>query len=141
MAVIPDDLKDLPQDLATRVWRKRIQNSGWKSRNPEKMKEIQKNGYRKLRKQVMDAYGAKCKCCGEEHDEFLTIDHIGGDGAKHRKETNNEVYAWLRRNGYPEGFQVLCMNCNFSIGMRGYCPHNKTLGQLVFPESDEGEWL
>lgn len=28
----------------------------------------------------------KCACCGDGHIEFLTIDHINGDGNKHRKE-------------------------------------------------------
>jgi hypothetical protein len=30
----------------------------------------------------------------------------------------------LRRNNYPEGFQILCMNCQFGKRMNnGVCPH------------------
>jgi hypothetical protein len=64
-------------------------------------------------------------CCGESHYEFLTIDHVNGDGADHRRETNNEdIYRWLERNNFPPGFRVLCMNCNFALGYHGYCPHH-----------------
>jgi hypothetical protein len=42
----------------------------------------------------------------------LTIDHIEGGGVRHRKTTRYwSFYKWLARQGYPQGFQVLCMNC------------------------------
>lgn len=42
----------------------------------------------------------------------LTIDHIGGGGSRHRLTTRYwSFYKWLARQGYPDGFQVLCMNC------------------------------
>ena len=35
------------------------------------------------------------------------------------------MYGWLRRNSYPEGFQVLCHNCNLGKKINGgVCPHN-----------------
>ena len=43
----------------------------------------------------------------------LSIDHINSDGASHRKEVGNGMYRWLLKNNFPEGFQVLCMNCQF----------------------------
>ncbi len=65
-----------------------------------------------------------CACCGESTEAFLTIDHINGGGHKHRKQIGRHtIYAWLRRNGFPLGFQVLCMNCNFAKGKLGTCPH------------------
>jgi hypothetical protein len=83
----------------------------------------------KLKTAAFNAYGGPvCLCCKEEHEEFLTIDHINGDGAEHRKEIGRstyKLYLWLRNSGYPPGFRVLCMNCNFSYGMRGYCPHER----------------
>ena len=72
-----------------------------------------------------------CACCGETFIEFLSIDHINGGGRSHRKEIRDGVgsyssmYLWLIDNDFPEGFQVLCMNCNTSIGFYGYCPHQK----------------
>jgi len=70
----------------------------------------------------------KCACCSERNVEFLSIDHIDGGGTKHRKEYLgrwSSIALWLKHNNYPEGFRVLCMNCNTSLGFHGYCPHNK----------------
>lgn len=68
----------------------------------------------------------ECACCQETTFEFLTIDHINNDGAQHRKSINHSnIYVWLRKNNYPSGFQVLCMNCNFAKGKYGMCPHQK----------------
>lgn len=64
-----------------------------------------------------------CLCCGEKNVEFLTIDHIGGGGAKHVKSISLRLYYWLVKNNFPPGFQVLCWNCNESMGHYNYCPH------------------
>ncbi len=53
----------------------------------------------------------KCARCGFDDIRALSIDHINGGGAPHRRKTGNDVYGWLKRNGFPEGYQVLCMNC------------------------------
>lgn len=65
----------------------------------------------------------KCACCGEDALEFLSIDHIHGGGSKHRKSLTSTIYNWLKKNGFPEGYRVLCHNCNQSLGNLGYCPH------------------
>ncbi len=58
-----------------------------------------------------------CAVCGETDN--LSIDHINGNGAKHREELgfNNsyQFYSWLKRNNYPAGYRVLCGSCNSSI--------------------------
>lgn len=60
-----------------------------------------------------------CKHCGIDVYPLLTIDHINNDGAKHRREIthgkslSSALYHWLRKNNYPDGFQVLCQNCNY----------------------------
>ena len=78
----------------------------------------------------------KCECCGESELEFLTIDHINNDGGNHRRSIGmNRIagvnfYAWLKRNGFPLEYQVLCWNCNCGkIRNGGICPH-KTLLKL-----------
>lgn len=84
----------------------------------------------KLKEQIIAAYGGKCECCGENKREFLTIDHIGGWGRKHRREIGNSgtaIKLWLVRNKFPEGFRILCWNCNCSRGQVGYCPHEAIL--------------
>lgn len=67
-----------------------------------------------------------CACCGETGIEFLGIDHINGGGRAHRAQIKGLLWAWLKRNKYPEGFRVLCHNCNQALGSYGYCPHQGT---------------
>jgi hypothetical protein len=75
-----------------------------------------------LKLEVFAHYGSECACCGENLVDFLSIDHIGGyDGSSPRKGAF--LYRWLKRNAYPAGFRLLCMNCNFAIGHFGSCPH------------------
>jgi hypothetical protein len=81
--------------------------------------------YHQDREAAIEAYGGYvCRCCGETWKPFLTIDHIDGGGNQHRKKVGAaNVYRWLRLNGYPPGFQVLCMNCQFGKRICGVCPH------------------
>lgn len=74
-----------------------------------------------------------CACCGENKMEFLTINHINGGGHKHQREIGRgQLYQWLIKNHFPEGFNVLCWNCNCSLGKYGYCPHTKNHYDLSF---------
>lgn len=90
-----------------------------------KIKDQQRSLKAKLA--TLAAYGDKCACCGEAHYQFLTIDHVNNDGAEHRRTNNVSgamgMYLWLKRNGYPKDFQVLCMNCNCAKAWFGVCPH------------------
>ena len=86
--------------------------------------------YREVKAEVFNAYGGfVCACCGETIPGFLTIDHINGGGSKHRKEIEKgkggcQLYYWLKREGYPPGYQVLCYNCNCGRAHNnGICPH------------------
>jgi hypothetical protein len=82
-----------------------------------------------LRKLVISFYGGKCQCCDEPNIEFLAIDHINGNGKQHRIKNKitggTKFYQWLKANNFPEGFRVLCHNCNLSKGFYGYCPHSR----------------
>ena len=78
-----------------------------------------------LKRSVFEHYGGRCQCCGESRLAFLTMDHVDGDGAVHRKvdPTAIHIVQWLVRNHLPAGFQVLCWNCNCSKAYYGACPH------------------
>lgn len=95
----------------------------------ERRKESRRKSRSDLRAEVIAAYGGKCSCCGESRPEFLTIDHINGNGNQHRhslKKFGVNFYHWLRQQGYPqEEYRLLCFNCNCSLGFFGYCPHEK----------------
>jgi len=59
-----------------------------------------------------------CAYCGETDLKVLQLDHIDGGGNQHRKSLKKGKYGgWsfymlLESQGYPEGYQVLCANCN-----------------------------
>jgi RNase P subunit RPR2 len=61
----------------------------------------------------------KCARCGFSDTRALSIDHINGKGAQHRKQIGKHhvgsvlFYSWLVRHDFPEGFQILCMNCQW----------------------------
>lgn len=79
----------------------------------------------RIKREVLAHYGdSRCACCGETRLEFLTIDHIFGGGRQHRQSQRiGNMCVWLKKHNFPEGYQVLCMNCNFAKGRFGRCPH------------------
>jgi hypothetical protein len=85
----------------------------------------QRDRYRSLRIEILAAYGGQCLCCGEKEFDFLCIDHLEDDGARHRKQIKTNIYVWLKKAGCPKDgrFGVSCHNCNVARGTRGYCPH------------------
>ncbi len=76
-----------------------------------------------LRQAALAAYGSVCACCGESEQKFLAIDHIHGGGGAHRREIGVRIEWWLKTNGYPPGFRVLCHNCNMARAFYKICPH------------------
>jgi hypothetical protein len=83
----------------------------------------------KLRAEMIEAYGAKCACCGESEPLFLDLDHIHNDGADHRREFGRDriaILQSLREQGWPrDNVQLLCCNCNQGKARNGgICPHH-----------------
>lgn len=68
--------------------------------------------------QDFDLYGWRCACCG-----------LGGrgGGSAHREKLFGRdaetcgMYRWLRDDGRPEGFQIVCLSCNESKGTGERC--------------------
>jgi len=85
--------------------------------------------YQAYRDIVIRAYGGHCACCGETEPMFLEIDHINGGGNAHRRKigrSSKATYYWLIKHDFPDGFQVLCSNCNQGKKRNGgICPHQK----------------
>ena len=87
---------------------------------------VEKARYEMYRDAAITAYGGECNCCGEKTPAFLTIDHINGGGAEHRRSLRGlPIGNFLKKNNYPSGYRVLCWNCNAADGIRGGCPHKK----------------
>lgn len=116
---------------------RRASHNKWAEKNHEYRLEY-KRKLRVARKiEVLSHYSGGdpvCDCCGETELAFLTLDHINGDGAKHRRENfgsnksagTSYVYGWIKRNGFPPIFKVLCFNCNTGRHINGgICPHKQ----------------
>lgn len=103
----------------------------WREKNREEINRKDREYFSNLKLEVLIHYGGnppKCACCGEDHIIFLSIDHIHNDGAEQRKKIGikggNMFYRWLKQNHFPEGYQVLCFNCNWAKS-HGGCPHQE----------------
>lgn len=44
------------------------------------------------------------------------MDHTDQDGSEHKKKfgltSGSKTWRWLKLNGYPKNFRLLCFNCN-----------------------------
>ena len=112
----------------------------WAKNNHGKRCLYASTARKKIKTCVLSHYcddGLKCKMCGNDDLTILTIDHINGNGNKHRKEIGigrtcgARFYFWLKRNNYPAGFQVLCFNCQFRKRLVEIRPENPTHLQQV----------
>jgi hypothetical protein len=75
---------------------------------------------RKLKLQILCYYSNSlsptCAHCSFSDIRALSVDHIDNNGAEHRQtvirdRASHALHRWLKKNNYPTGFQVLCMNC------------------------------
>lgn len=92
-----------------------------------------KKTQQEIRREVIEHYGAWCACCGEDIFEFMTIDHLipPESGTPEYRRTGNGLYRQLKLDGYPITVQVLCFNCNWCLGNRGFCPHHPEITRPV----------
>jgi hypothetical protein len=114
-------------------------------RSSEKMREDNRKHRESLRAEILVHYGGdppRCACCGEGTKEFLAIDHINNNGYMQYRDPNwsGNLYQWLKKKGYPDGFQVLCHNCNSAKSFYHACPHkskNHIIGGTTSQEPTE----
>lgn len=87
--------------------------------DPKKMSEHVRQSNAKTKELVFMHYGngkIACQNCGFDDIRALSIDHLNGGGRQHRKQIGGggqKTYNWLKKNNYPAGYQILCMNCQF----------------------------
>jgi hypothetical protein len=91
------------------------------------MRDAQNVKRERCRIQVIEAYGGRCNCpgCHVVHAELLTVDHVNGDGAEHRRslgKSTRDMYWWIVKNGFPDDFQLLCGSCNMAKRDNDKCP-------------------
>ena len=107
-----------------------------RAREKKRVEKIRLKVLQYYSKHLSDSDIPCCWCCGESHIEFLALDHAEG-----RKEMDSDtklvklgyssrlisqgLVNWIIRNNFPEGFKILCHNCNMAKGIYGKCPHEK----------------
>ena len=93
-------------------------------KTPEERRRHANESREKIKRKVYTHYGkhGKMQCCWKGCTicdiDMLSIDHIKDDGAEHRRQMSGNrvafsgkvLYQWLISQGFPEGFQTLCMN-------------------------------
>ena len=92
----------------------------YRKENIDKVAAWDKISSNKIKEEIMLHYcngDIKCKNCLENDIRLLTIDHIEGNGNDHRKKTKcgcgQTMCFWLKKNNFPEGFQILCWDCQW----------------------------
>jgi hypothetical protein len=69
-----------------------------------------------LKKVAIARYGGTCVCCATSDARVLCIDHVNGDGHKHREDIGaGGILYWLKAHNYPPAFRLLCFNCNIGV--------------------------
>ncbi len=89
----------------------------------KKYPNLRRNSNKKVKIEVLTHYGdRKCACviCGESRLACLSLDHTKNNGAEERRKLGKPkyfggptFYRWLRKRNYPDGYQTLCMNCQW----------------------------
>jgi hypothetical protein len=73
---------------------------------------------------LLEAFGWKCNCCGEDNPLFLTLQHKDRKGETFYGLKTHQLYSRAKADGWDSSkYEVLCMNCNFAHGIYGECPH------------------
>lgn len=108
-------------------WANRKRNAS-KRRPAKRLRDVARR--REVKMEVFAFYGDACACCGDTTFEFLSVDHVGGWGKNHlnpqgNRYGGNALYVWIVKNGFPEGFRLLCGSCHYAVSYHGYCPHGK----------------
>lgn len=94
----------------------RLSGRQYYKRNKSKVLQYTKGYILKHKIEMLTYYGngiLSCVKCGYNDMRALTIDHINGLGGIHRKGLRKNIYVWLKKQNFPEGYQTLCMNCQF----------------------------
>lgn len=98
----------------------------WNERNRDRMRANDRRYRLRVRYALLKMYGEVCACCGEANKDFLSVDHINGDGTAHRrnfKGVSNSMYRALLKEKRDD-IQILCFNCNLGRERNGgICPH------------------
>ncbi len=106
---------------------------------------------RRIRRDVIQALGGKCKRCGFDDFRALQIDHVNGGGLKEFKAKGSgtghyvRVAKVIKENPNQTTYQVLCANCNWikraeNNESRGANQHDHAAVAIKKAEKRAREW-
>lgn len=100
----------------------REKNIEWRKNNKVRNRELNRGERERLKLDILNYYSNGTLCCancGFSDTRALQVDHIENNGAEERRAlfgnrlfAGTTFYRWVRRNNYPEGYAILCANCN-----------------------------
>lgn len=108
----------------------------YRAKNKEQIAKNKRARVLDLRMKALIHYSGgtpQCSMCHIDKISMLCFDHINNDGAKQRREMHNgNIHEYLRKNNHPEGFRVLCWNCNFLERLRLNPPNPKNHAAIAY---------
>lgn len=97
----------------------RVRYQAYWKKHRQQMNAIGRKRNLRIKREVLSYYGGgvlSCMWCSFGDIRALSIDHIKGGGTQHKKSLGgykSHLYDWLKQQGFPEGYQTLCMNCQY----------------------------
>ena len=97
----------------------KLNAAAYQETHKERCRQTARIRHAQIKREALQHYSGgvpQCAICNEDDTDVLCIDHINGGGKAHRQELRTSggttIFYWLRRENYPQGYQVLCANCN-----------------------------
>lgn len=95
-------------------------NRTYREKHKEAIRAENQARHLNVKNKILDHYGNECVHCGYSDFRALQLDHINNNGNVERKAVSKDgqrfsgwkFYDWVIKQGYPEGYQILCANCN-----------------------------
>ena len=88
----------------------------YKKKNPWWSSNYRSRHRRKIKLQLIEFLGGKCKNCGETDPDVLVFDHKNNDGRKERRGLGYATvlkYYWNHLREAKKKLMILCHNCNW----------------------------
>lgn len=102
----------------------RATDKAWKVANPDRVRAHRLTRKQKIRAAVLEAYGGRCSCCGEDEPLLMTVDHVyGWQAVPESPRHGGRLWEWVYLQNFPASFGLLCFGCNWAKGRYGLCPH------------------
>jgi len=102
--------------LCNQNWRSYFNNWMVSSEQFKRKGIVSSSRYYQYKLKIIEHYSNGKNCCarcGLSDIRVLDIDHINNNGANERKVSGNNLVHKIFLNNFPEGYQILCRNCNW----------------------------